>query len=199
MVALHLSVNVKGKDSMSMFRGFIAVDIIPTDDIIKFLNEINSLNADIKIVEPKNIHITLKFLGDTPEEEIEQIEEIIKNSVKGIDPFNIMLEGTGVFPNKGYIRVVWIGLKGLQYLVDIAKNVDEKIASLGFKKEKRDFSAHLTIGRVKSSKNKDVLLKKIEEYTDFNFGIQEVKSIKLKKSVLTPKGPIYTTLKEVVL
>ena len=199
MVALHLSVNVKGKDIMSMFRGFIAVDIILNDDILKFLNEINGLNADIKIVEPKNIHITLKFLGDTPEEKIEQIEEIIKNSVKGIGPFNIKLKGTGVFPNKNYIRVVWIGIKDIQYLVDIAKNVDEKIASLGFKKEKRGFSAHLTIGRVKSSKNKDDLLKKIEQYTDFNFGIQDVKSIKLKKSDLTPKGPIYTTLKEVVL
>ncbi len=184
---------------MSIFRGFIAVDITPTDDILKFLNEIGNLNADIKTVESQNIHITLKFLGDTPEEKIDQIEQIIKDSVKGIGPFSIKLNGTGVFPNKNYIRVVWIGIKDIEKLITIAKNIDEKIASLGFKKEKRGFSAHLTVGRVKTAKNKDVLLKKIEDYSDFDFGIQEVKSIKLKKSDLTPKGPIYTTMKEITL
>ncbi len=184
---------------MSMFRGFIAIDITPTDDILRFLNEINSVNADIKVVEPQNIHITLKFLGDTPEEKIDQIEQIIIDSVEGISPFSIKLIGTGVFPNKNYIRVVWIGIKDIEKLVTIAKNIDEKIAKLGFKKEKRGFSAHLTIGRVKTAKNKDVLLKKIENYSDFDFGIQEVKSIKLKKSDLTPKGPIYTTMKEITL
>jgi len=184
---------------MSMFRIFIAVDITPTNDILRFLNQINSLNADIKIVEPQNIHITLKFLGDTPEKKFEQIEQIIKDSVKGIEAFNIKLNGTGVFPNKNYIRVVWIGIKDIEKLMTIARNVDEKISALGFKKEKRDFSAHLTVGRVKTAKNKHLLLKKIEEYKDFNFGIQEVKYIKLKKSDLTPKGPIYTTLKEIAL
>ena len=129
----------------------------------------------------------------------EKIEQIIKDSVNGIGPFSIKLKGTGVFPNKNYIRIVWIGIKDIEKLVTIAKNIDEKIAGLGFKKEKRGFSAHLTIGRVKTAKNKDVLLKKIENYSDFDFGIQEVKSIKLTKSDLTPKGPIYLTMKEITL
>jgi len=184
---------------MSVFRGFIAVDIKATDKIIRFLDEINKINADVKTVDSKNIHITLKFLGDIQNEKIESIEEIIKNSVKEISSFNLKLIGSSVFPNKNYIRVVWIGIEDSDILKNIARNIDEEIAKLGFKKEKRGFSAHLTLGRVKTAKNKDKLLKIIEEYTDFDFGIQKVNSIKLKKSQLTPSGPIYTTIKEVKL
>lgn len=184
---------------MSIFRGFIAVDINATPDIIQMLNEIKSSNTDVKLVESQNIHITLKFLGDVHQDKVNQIEETIKKSTEGMEPFKIKLIGTGVFPNKNYIRVIWIGIKDTEKLATIAKNIDEGLSHLGFKKEKRDFSAHLTIGRVKTAKNKEILLKKIENYEDFDFGQQNVISIKLKKSDLTPTGPIYTTIKEVKL
>lgn len=194
---LHLLIIKIGYVNMSTFRGFIAVDIKATENIIRFLNEINKINADIKTVDPKNIHITLKFLGDVQDEKIKPIKDIIKDAVKGISSFNLKLKSSGVFPNKNYIRVVWIGIQDSDNLKKIARNIDEEIFKLGFKKENRDFSAHLTLGRVKTAKNKDILLKKVEEYTDFDFGTQEVKSIKLKKSELTPSGPIYTTLEEI--
>lgn len=184
---------------MKTFRGFIAIDINVTPNILKFLKDITNSNADVKLVEPQNIHITLKFLGDVQEDKINDIEQIMKDSVKEIEPFTIKLSETGVFPNQNYIRVVWIGIKDAETIETIARSIDERLSQLDFKKEKRGFSAHLTIGRVKTAKNKQLLLKTIEDYKDFEFSTQDVNSIKLKKSDLTPKGPIYTTLKEVKL
>lgn len=188
-----------GKDTMTKFRGFIAIDINVTPNVLNLLQDITNSNADVKLVEPQNIHITIKFLGDVREDNIDEIEQIMKDSVKEIEPFKLKLSGTGVFPNQNYIRVVWIGIKDSEIIEIISRSIDERLSQLGFKREKRGFSAHLTIGRVKTAKNKQLLLKAIENYKDFEFSIQEVKSIKLKKSDLTPKGPIYTTLREVKL
>jgi len=184
---------------MSKFRGFIAVDIGSFLKLLQFENEIKKTGADLKLVEPENVHVTLKFLGDTDEGLVDQIEEIMKNSIKGIDPFEFQLKGAGVFPNQNYIRVMWIGIKNGEQIGKISNKIDEQVSELGFEKEKRGFSAHLTIARVKSIKNKEKLLEVIEKYKDIEFGNFKVDSIKLKKSELTSKGPIYTTLKEVKL
>ena len=184
---------------MTKFRGFIAIDINVTPNILNLLKDITNSNADVKLVEPQNIHITLKFLGDVQEDNIDEIEQIMKDSVKEIEPFTLKLSGTGVFPNQNYIRIVWIGIKDADIMETISRSIDERLSQLGFKREKRGFSAHLTIGRVKTAKNKQLLLKAIERYKDFEFSTQEVNSIKLKKSDLTSKGPIYTTLREVKL
>ena len=184
-------------DTMSTFRGFVAIEINATPNILEFEKEIKKTGADVKLVEPQNIHITLKFLGDVKENLIDEIEQIMKDAVKKIQPFTIKLEGTGVFPNQNYVRVVWIEIKEAQVIETIANTIDEHLSKLGFKKEKRGFSPHLTIGRVKTAKNKQQLLKVIEKYVDVEFSIQEINSIKLKKSDLTSAGPIYTTIRDV--
>jgi 2'-5' RNA ligase len=184
---------------MVKFRVFIAVDIPVFPKILEFEKDIRNSGADVKLVEPENIHITLKFLGDTEEELIDKIEEVIKESCENIKPFNINLKSSGVFPNQNYIKVVWIGIENNENLGKISSSIDEGTSKFGFEKEKRKFSAHLTIGRAKSAKNKDRLLQIINKYRDVEFGNIDVKSIELKKSELTPKGPIYTTLKEVKL
>jgi 2'-5' RNA ligase len=184
---------------MIQFRGFIAVDIDSFLKILEFEKELKGAGANIKLVEPKNIHITLKFLGDTNEDMIDTIERVIINAVNGITKFNINLEGAGVFPNQKYIKVIWLGIKQGEKLGSIAKKIDEDLSKMGFKKEKRKFSPHLTIARVRSAKNKEKLLQIIEKYTDTKFAEIKVNSIKLKKSVLTEKGPIYTNLKDIRL
>ncbi len=184
---------------MSIFRGFIAIDITATPQVLTFENEIAKTGADVKLVEPENIHITLKFLGDTDEKYIDVIEQKIKESVRAVKPFPITLRGTGVFPNQKYVKIIWVGIIDNGQIEPIARAIDTSLAPLGFKKEARGFSPHLTIGRVKTAKNKEKLLNILEHYHEEEFTIQEVKSIVLKKSELTPKGPIYTTLKEVCL
>jgi len=182
---------------MPNFRGFIAIDIEACPKLVEFEREIKKTGADVKLVEPDNVHITLKFLGDTEETLLDEIEKIMNNAVKEISPFNIQLKGTGVFPNQNYIKVVWMGIEHGDPIATIAHEIDGQLSKLGFEKEKREFSPHLTIARVKTSRNKDKLLQIIEKYRDIEFTDMKVDSIKLKKSDLTPKGPIYTTLKEV--
>jgi 2'-5' RNA ligase len=187
------------EDEMANFRGFIAVDIDATQKIVKLGREIKQTGANVKLVEAENIHITLKFLGDTDEALIGKIEEIMKNAVKGLEPFKIKLRGAGVFPNPKYIKVIWVGMEDGQVLGEIANKIDEQLSELGFDKEKRKFSAHLTIARVRNARNKDQLLRIIENYKDFEFTTINIDSIKLKKSDLTPKGPIYSNLIKVEL
>jgi len=184
---------------MSQFRGFIAVDIDVFPKLLEFEKEIKETGANVKLVEPENVHITLKFLGDTDESQINEIDKIIKDAVKEIDPFNIQLRGAGVFPNQNYIKVIWMGIKQGEPMGVIASKIDEQLSKKGFKKEKRGFSPHLTIARVKSANGKDGILRVIEKYGDIQFVDIRVDSIKLKKSDLTPKGPIYTTIIDVKL
>jgi len=184
---------------MSIFRGFIAIDIKATPQIMSFEKEIAKSGADVKLVEPENIHITIKFLGDTDEKYIDAIEQSMKESVKDIKPFPITLRGTGVFPNQNYVKVIWVGIIDAGQIGPIAHAIDTSLSPLGFKKEARGFSPHLTVGRLKTARNKEKLLNIIEQYHEEEFTIQEVQSIVLKKSELTPQGPIYTTLREVHL
>jgi len=184
---------------MTTFRGFIAIEIQAASSIIEFENAITKTGADVKLVEPKNIHLTLKFLGDTDENQIDAIEHIIKESVTNMTPFPLTLKGTGVFPNEKYLKVIWIGITNAASLKKIADTLDEKLATLGFKKENRGFSPHLTIGRVRTAKNKEQLLTVIKNHNEKEFLRQEIHSVTLKKSDLTPAGPIYTTLREIHL
>jgi len=184
---------------MAKFRGFIAIEIDSFQKIIELENEIKNSGAIVKLVEPQNIHITLKFLGDTDENLIDKIEEILKASVENIKPFKISLKGAGFFPNQNYIKVMWIGIENTEQLGQIANKIDEQISKLGYEREKRNFSAHLTVARVKSAKNKEKLIQIIQKYKEIKFGKIIVNSIKLKQSELTPKGPIYTTLKDIKL
>ena len=182
---------------MSTFRGFIAIDIKTNQIISNFKNEIEKIKADVKLVETQNIHITLKFLGDTEETLIDEIENIMKNAVKDIKPFKVKLSGTGVFPNQNYIKVVWIGILNGEIISEIAGKIDGPLTKLGFERERRRFSPHLTIARVKTAKNKEKLMQIVNNYSDLEFNEMEINSIKLKKSELTPKGPIYKTLRDV--
>ncbi|MBN2603679.1 MAG: RNA 2',3'-cyclic phosphodiesterase [Candidatus Thermoplasmatota archaeon] len=184
---------------MVSFRGFIAIDIEPFSILKNFQQDIKKTGANVKLVEPENVHITLKFIGDTPEEQIDEICEIISSTVAEIKPFEIRLKGAGVFPNESYLKVIWVGMSPVDTISTISKILDEKLASLGFEKEKKNFSPHLTIGRVRSAQNKDELIKVIEKYKEITFKTFQVSSIKLKKSQLTPKGPIYSNLKEISL
>ena len=182
---------------MNHFRGFIAVEIPINETIKKLHDEIAKLPTNIKLVELKNIHITLKFLGDTNEDNIENIHRIIQNSVQDIQPFPIQLKGTGVFPNQNYIKVIWIGIEKAEKMSLISSSLNTQLSPLGFKKEKRGFNPHLTIGRVKSANGKDQLIQIIDKYKEIIFDEIIVDCIYLKKSTLTPQGPIYETIKEI--
>jgi 2'-5' RNA ligase len=152
-------------------------------------------NADLKLVEPKNIHITLRFLGPINPDMVESVYAAMKN-VK-FTPFNISLHGLGVFPTLNYPRVVWAGITdGAEQLKSIFEQLEPQIHELGFKPDPNGFSPHITIARVRSGANKQRLVDLIERQSEYEFGNIRAECLRLKKSQLSPHGPTYTTLKE---
>jgi len=182
---------------MDKYRAFIAIDIPCFPKLVEIEKELKDTGADIKLVEPENIHITLKFLGDISTDISQEIKKIIEESVKNYKAFEIKLSNIGVFPSKEYIKIIWIGIQDTDTLKNIAENIDKKINQIGFKREKRPFSAHLTIGRVKNAKNKEKIIQIINKYQNVDFFKLKVKEIILKKSTLTPKGPIYSDIEKI--
>jgi 2'-5' RNA ligase len=182
-----------------MIRAFIAFDI-DNDLVLKKLSEIqNSLvgtGADLKLVEPKNIHVTMRFLGEISPSIVDAIYEEMKKIA--FKPFDIELKGLGAFPNLRYARVVWVGIqKGADKLESVFDQLEPCLRRLGFRPDSKGFSPHLTIARVKSGRNKAELARHVEEMANHECGIIKAEYLRLRRSVLTPKGPIYSTLKEV--
>jgi len=180
------------------FRAFIAIDLEGGFGAEKVLTELGTSGADLKLVETKNLHLTLRFLGDTDESRVPDIRKAMEESVQGIAPFELGFRGLGVFPNPSYVRVVWIGLTGAEPLSRIAERLDESLSNYGFGKEGK-FSPHLTVARVRSPRNRDRLVGLLNERANDDFGKLTVGKIALKKSVLCSAGPTYTTVEEVTL
>ncbi len=179
-------------------RSFIAIEM-ESEAINSIRDQLRSANADIKFVEPGNLHLTLKFLGEIKDNLVDDIHNRMEESFKDFSRFEVQLRGVGVFPSLRYIKVVWVGIEeNKEILAKMQESLGDNILNLGFKKEGR-FKPHLTIGRVKSPRNKDKLAEIITTMKDKEIDKIKVDRVILKKSVLTPKGPIYTTLREVML
>lgn len=176
-------------------RAFIAIDIGARKEIVEILEELKKIKAKMKLVEPENIHLTIKFLGEIKEDMIEKIAKIIENSIKEINPFEAELHGLGVFPSMDYMRVLWIGFYDNGETKKIAFEINEELKKYGFKKDR--FSPHVTIARIKSKEGKEELKKFIEKNANRKFGKISCNSICLKKSILRSEGPIYETISEI--
>ncbi len=180
-------------------RSFIAFDI-DNESVTKRFSEAQATlvntGADLKLVKPQNIHITMRFLGNISQSMVNPIHEEMKKT--SFTPFNVEIKGLGVFPKLKYARVIWAGIqKGADELTNVFNQLEPLLRRLGFKPDPKGFSPHLTIARVKTGRNKAELIRCIQELTDYEFGIVRAECLRLKKSVLTPKGPIYSTLREV--
>jgi len=187
------------KMSMSeQIRSFIAFDI-DNDSVLNRLAAAQKMliqtNADLKLVEPKNIHVTVRFLGLISPDMVEKVHAAMKN-IK-FTPFNIQLSGLGVFPTINYPRVVWAGITdGAQQLISIFEQLEPQIHDLGFAPDPNGFSPHLTIARVRSGANKQRLVDLVQRQENYDFGNIRADCLRLKKSQLSSKGPMYSTLKE---
>jgi 2'-5' RNA ligase len=180
-------------------RSFIAFDI-DNEEILKRLSvaqeKLRKSGADLKLVKPENIHITMRFLGDIQPNMVDRIHS--KMEKVAFTPSDVEIQGVGAFPNLKYTRVVWAGIqKGTEKLENIFSQIEPRLRELGFKSDKKGFSPHITIARVRTGRNKAELASCVNELASYEFGLLKVNCLKLKKSVLTPKGPIYSTLKEV--
>ena len=179
-------------------RSFIAFDV-NDEPVRKRMADMQSLlvrtRAHLKLVKPQNIHVTLRFLGNITPNMVEKIFEEMKRVQ--FTPFDVKINGIGAFPHLRYPRVVWAGItEGADQLRDVFSQLEPRLRNLGFAPDTKGFSPHLTIARVKSGRNKAELAKFINENADYEFGVIKADCLKLKRSDLTPKGPIYSVLKK---
>ncbi|MHA2406411.1 MAG: RNA 2',3'-cyclic phosphodiesterase, partial [Candidatus Hermodarchaeia archaeon] len=160
--------------------------------IARIQQDLLSSGAKLKLVEPQNLHFTLHFLGNIDEKRIPELADILEK-VEG-NVFDIELVGLGCFrPQRP--RVIWIGCTtGADQLIQHQQAIGRELRAHRFPSEKRKYSPHLTIVRVRSGVNRFQLIEIVNQHTKKEFGRFQVKTIKLKKSTLTPKGPIYENL-----
>jgi len=152
-------------------------------------------HADLRFVDPKSIHITLLFLGEVDEKITKEMCKVLNG--KELSPKRIRLEGLGLFPSVSRPNVVWLGVtSGIEELNIAADKVAALLKPFGFAPEERGFQAHVTIARVKSGRNKERLVEKIREMSREPIGEIITSPVRLKKSTLTPKGPVYETICE---
>lgn len=146
--------------------------------------------ADLKLVQPQNLHFTVKFFGEISEVEAKRVIDALRE-VK-FKPIRVAYRGMGVFPSPRRISVIWVGVeKGCQSdLFAVADAVEERLRGITRPSDKA-FQPHVTISRVKSGRNRDRLMTMVREYENFTFGEDVISSLQLKKSQLTPTGPIY--------
>lgn len=178
------------------FRSFIAV-AIPEDirnRIAEFQEGLKAAGADIRWVRPESLHVTLKFLGQVEEGSLDPVFGVMRETLGDLRRFHIGIRGTGMFPNARRPRILWVGVKaGGDVLADTASRLDHALSNLGFDREKRPFSAHLTIGRVRSPKNLKPIIEAMDS-ADFEGGVFEVEEVLLMQSDLQPTGAVYSAL-----
>ncbi|MFW9843168.1 MAG: RNA 2',3'-cyclic phosphodiesterase [Candidatus Thorarchaeota archaeon] len=177
-------------------RAFLSIDIenqtlLP--QISETQRKLDTTLAKMKLVEIENIHFTLRFLGDTSLTRIDEIETCLKR-IK-IEPFDIVVHGVGAFPTKRKPRVIWIGTtQNADRIQNLKKEIDSHLEELGYRSEKRKFTPHATIARVRYIKDAGKLASNLDSLANQPIGPMSVSKFKMKKSTLTPSGPIYETL-----
>ncbi len=169
------------------------------DAIAGVIDKCGLNSKGIKWVSAKNVHLTLKFLGDVKEDLIPDIEKGLALICVKHDVFNINIQGAGAFPNFKYPNVLWIGIDESEELKELYEDIEESMSELGFEKEDRKFSPHLTIGRaigraigrVKERKGIEPVIKELYTFKDTFFGSIEVNEVLLMQSVLKSTGAEY--------
>lgn len=183
---------------MRVMRLFVAVNF-PFEikkSIGSFMQNLRKVKADLKWVEPENLHLTVQFLGNVSEEQVADVVEALKRPAAGIAPFTLKLGGVGVFPARERPRVFWVGAAGeTDKLLELSRRVQRELKGLGFDPGRNKFSPHLTIARLRSPAGFSDVMDRAEKAAENKvFGSAKISTVDLMLSELSPKGPKYHTL-----
>lgn len=185
---------------MSLLRAFIAVEI-PAEIQQNVQRQTaafrKGIDLTVRWVPAYNMHLTLKFLGDVSPKNVEFLMQMLRNEAERIQCFDIHLAGLGSFPNPRRPRVIYIGIHAPAALEALQRGIESAAHRLGYESEKRPFSAHLTLGRVKqniSAADQQKIRRALEDTQVDLLGSARVDSVHLFKSELNPGGSIYTRL-----
>ncbi len=186
---------------MSVIRAFIAFDLTP--EILRRLGQISTQFQDrlngipVRWVPVENIHLTLKFLGDVSIANLDMLKRVLQTEAGGHRGFEISVGGGGAFPNTRRPRVIWVGVESPPDLFSVQAGIENQMARLGYAREERPFSAHLTLGRVSRNVEPDDVrqIGVMLETTKIGFlGAALMREVHLYKSDLRPDGAIYSRL-----
>lgn len=179
-----------------LLRTFIAVDIKPSPALIQTMKDLkNKLSGEpVKWVSPNILHLTLKFLGDTKPSQVDEIGEELNQVSKMFSSFSFQLEGLGVFKNKEMPRVLFANIKEGETLQQLAGEIENRLAKLGFQPETRPFKPHFTLARIKFLENKKAFFLAVEKYRETFFQSVTVNEFIFYRSILKPEGAVYREL-----
>jgi 2'-5' RNA ligase len=180
-----------------MKRVFIAVPIVSETafQVVNTWTKDRQLNINrLKWTNPGTWHVTLYFVGDTPESEIDLLRQLIDESFGSVHGFNTRLNGVGVFPNQHNPKVLWLGLESLQPLMLAYQQLGDLLRRNGFPFDTKPLKPHVTLARIKSLENHSSLDVLMSENQQFNFGTVAINRVVLFESILTPEGPVYKPL-----
>lgn len=192
---------------METWRTFIAIEL---EDAVK--TELRRVQRELagqmpansmRWVQPDGIHLTLKFLGDTPPDKVQEVKAALARAAVEVGPFRVIVSGVGCFPNARQPRVVWVGVaEHSGALSKLHSAVEAQVAPLGFPTERRPFSPHLTLGRVQQHASRSDVQRIGEAVAAFGDATHcEMGAVNVSyiKSDLRPAGAVYTTLFEAIL
>jgi 2'-5' RNA ligase len=191
---------------MSVVRAFIAIDLSP--EIHKRLDQVASelkerlAGVPVRWVPVENVHLTLKFLGDVSLTNLEILKKILRSEAGNHLPFEISIGQLGAFPSKRRPRVIWVGVEAPQELMDLQRAIESETTRLGYARDRREFSPHLTLGRISRNANSADLRQIGEVLRNYKVGFlgaTRVKEVHLFRSDLQPGGAVYTSLLNVPL
>lgn len=177
-------------------RLFTAIEIPEKvrERVREFVNKLRPY-APISWAQPQNLHITTKFIGEWPDERLEEIKQVLA-TVPRIGPIEISIRGVGYFPNPHAPRVFWAAVHAGPQLKQLAELTESALAELGIPREQRPFSPHLTLARIKGRHNLSQLQQQVARYPSLDFGSFTADRFILFRSQLHPHGAIYTPLAE---
>ena len=182
----------------AMIRAFVALDFPPAVKaaVSELLARLTRTAGHISWITPRGVHLTLKFLGNIPVSRLEGIKRALRAAVENIAPFNLQLGGLGLFPDQGQPRVIWWGLASdSSRLGRLAGNLERELAKCGFVREKRPFTPHLTLGRIRRLKQPARQLRQYLEQTELPAcPAIEIKEVVLMQSTLSNSGAVYDRL-----
>jgi len=181
-----------------MKRLFIAVPFKAEDETIAVLDALQRCfrREAINWVRPENLHLTLQFLGDTPDNLVTEIAGFLAQ-VSGKYPKTTgRIRGINYFTHRGYPKVIYSEIKGVPLLAEIANIIHSDMHSLGFTPDHKEFKSHLTFGRIKVLNDLNNFRRIISEFTEKPDQSFEMSEIILYQSTLTPKGPVYTAIEK---
>jgi len=178
-------------------RCFVAIELPENvrNRLLDLQGKMQSLGRAVRWTRPEQLHLTVKFLGEVPDARVPEVCEAAREIAGKYSPFDLELAGTGCFPPRGQVRIIWAGVaQPPTALLDCQRDCEQAFSAMGFERENRAYSPHLTVGRVNDFAASNRIREALRQYETFSAGRFTAKELTVFQSDLRPTGAVYTPL-----